>query len=151
MIAADKSFIGMAITVGELIKVLEGDLFNKTDLGNPVTLTTESSMVEPLTAVFKCGKCSALHFESGWFIDVTAGFHHDDVIYEDKCNDEGEYISRGELLDILKDNSIKKNTPIVISCSVDMEAYKLLVVYRCSNECETAHLAFTEEPDINLN
>lgn len=148
--AIDKSLLqGKATTLKELLDGLKGHVFKKSPSNSPVTLQTRNGGNEPLTTIYKCSDCDYLHFESGYF---STGYDAGDIIFADKSDNVGNYISISELIELIEnDMSDFLDNEIAISCSDDDSTFPMTMLVKCSEHCESVHIISNISSIINLN
>lgn len=150
--AIDKSLLqGKYTTVQELLSGLKSNVFSSSTENSIVTLSTDGNINEPLTLIFKCQHCNALHLESGY---NGTEFEIGDVVYIDKTSEMGDYISIQELISILEEevnNEEFMKSPISIACSIDDRSYPMTMLIRCSEECPHVHITSYVKNEIIMN
>ncbi len=129
---------GACITVAELLEAINAPAFKGTSNEAPVFLNKYEERHEALTFVFKCPDCDNLHLESGYTDgeepEAGIGF----VIYMDRRQYRNAYVSRGQLMDILK--LMSGDMQVAIAVQADDATDALTHVYKCSEECDSLHL-----------
>lgn len=149
-IAIDKSLLqGKATTLKELLNGLKSNVFKKSPKDSPVTLSTRNGGNEPLTTIYKCSDCDYIHFESGYF---SSGYDAGDVVYIDKSDKVGGYVSIGELIELIEqDMNDTLESEIAISCSDDTSTFPMTMLLKCSENCEAIHISSNISNIINPN
>jgi hypothetical protein len=150
--AIDKSLLqGQIVNVRELLNGLKGKVFEKSPLESPITVSTSNrgEFTEPLTIIYKCSNCDALHFKGGYFNETP--YESGDVVYFDKSDQVGKYISRGELISMLEEDNIDLDCPIVISSSEDTGSFPMTMLFKCSERCDAVHILSYSKSDIIMN
>lgn len=150
LIAIDKSLLdGQVITVIELLNGLKSNVFSKSNDVSPVTICTQKGLEEPLTSIFKCSDCDAIHFESGYL--NKSEYKMGDIVYADVSNQLGVIIGKGELVSILEEiaqHPEMKNSPIVIACGYDTTGKPMTMLSKCSDLCQAIHISSIKEQII---
>jgi hypothetical protein len=149
-VAIDKSLLqGRATTLKELLNGLKSNVFKNSPLNSPVTLSTRGKGNEVLTTIYKCGDCEFIHFESGYF---NSGCDSGDIIYIDKSEEFGDFITRQELIELIEnDMSEFLDNGVIISCSDDDGTYPMTALMKCSDNCHAAHILCNITEVINPN
>lgn len=145
----DKSLlIGQTVTVRELLKGLKSKTFSSAPKESPVTICTTGEVTEPLTVIYKCNDCDSLHLEGGYF---NAGYNVGDVLYVDKSNKIGSYVSRGELISLIEDDGIDLDSTVIVYCSDDSSSYPMTMLIKCSEDCPSTHILAHVKNEIIMN
>lgn len=150
--AIDKSLLqGTPTTVRELLIGLKSKVFSTSTKESVVTVCTKKGESEPLTLILKCQHCDSLHLESGY---NEPQFEMGDVIYIDKSNQIGDYISYGELVSMIEDEINNKDfmdSPISIACSEDSKSHPMTMLIKCSEDCPVIHIISYVKQEIIMN
>lgn len=152
LIAIDKSLIqGQATSVRELLEGLKGKVFSGTPLTSPITLCTTGEIIEPLTVVYQCRENNIFHLESGYNYNPSYSYSSGDIIYADKSDEEGGYVSRGDLIKIIEKFVYDLDDLILISCSYDGASYPMNTLSKCCKECDAVHIKYHKKDELIFN
>jgi hypothetical protein len=150
LIAIDKSLIqGQSATVRELLEGLKGKVFLSTPLNSPITICTSGHLKEILTVVYQCREYNVFHLESGY--GNKPSYEAGDIVYADKSDEEGGYVSRGDLIKIIEKFVFELDDKIVISCSYDKGSYPMNTLSKCCKECDVVHIDYLKKDELIFN